>query len=419
MDTVTEDFARSDVDAEMTVLTPEDITEQNIDAGDEVENLRNSLREVVHDDNVQPKMQCLMMDSSFSMVTMQGEDSGIAWETTPSRCTTPWASEAGNSTVDLSSPVAAWPAKPGSVPAGKIIFVMDEELISRRNKPKERVSSQRRQREVLLESSENISGRPELVGVSEPNVKTEGEGDEEEPTDPLVDKEQQLFSLVSEGSEILNIVVPPKLATVDEEESKEMVDNLSYLEESPVSKAHEAAHDNELLISTNAPMVSGAARGEQMRPSFPMVSHVMDPPGAPVARPPVRRAAGNVDYFEAFTLIDAQAPGGPAVITQEQMVPEAEDTANSQDTEQPVQSQSTTTTTTVDNDRSDTVSLEEITSDLLDEVFYGATENYEMKSLDRVGGGVAEGAPSRLPSKPSWFGSIWKPRGHPDSNLST
>lgn len=41
MDTVTEDFARSDVDAEMTVLTPEDITEQNIDAGDEVENLRN------------------------------------------------------------------------------------------------------------------------------------------------------------------------------------------------------------------------------------------------------------------------------------------------------------------------------------------------------------------------------------------
>lgn len=41
MDTLTEDFARSDVDTEMTVLQPEDITEQNLEAGDEVENLRN------------------------------------------------------------------------------------------------------------------------------------------------------------------------------------------------------------------------------------------------------------------------------------------------------------------------------------------------------------------------------------------
>lgn len=41
MDTVREDLARSDVDAEMTVLSPEDITEQNLDGSDEVENLRN------------------------------------------------------------------------------------------------------------------------------------------------------------------------------------------------------------------------------------------------------------------------------------------------------------------------------------------------------------------------------------------
>ncbi|CAB1417755.1 unnamed protein product [Pleuronectes platessa] len=235
MDSVTEDFARSDVDAEMTALTPEDIIEETLDASDEVENLRKSLREVVHDDNVQPKMQCLMMDSSFSMVTMQGEDSGIAWETTPSRCSTPWASEAGSSTLDLSSTVAVRHAQPGSVPAGKIIFVMDEELISRRKKTKERASGQRRQREVLAESSENISGRPELVGVSEPNVKTKGEGAEAKSAEPQEDKEQWLFSLVSEGSEILNIVVPPKHDTVDEAESKEMVDNLSYLEESPCS----------------------------------------------------------------------------------------------------------------------------------------------------------------------------------------
>lgn len=47
MDTLTEDFARSDVDTEMTVLTPEDITEQNLEASDDVENLRNRYKSVI------------------------------------------------------------------------------------------------------------------------------------------------------------------------------------------------------------------------------------------------------------------------------------------------------------------------------------------------------------------------------------
>lgn len=365
---------------------------------------------------------------------MQGEDSGIAWETTPSRCTTPWASEAGNSTVDLSSSVPVQSATAGSHPAGKIIFVMDEELISRPKKTKERVSSQKsnadRQRQVLGESWENIPRRPELVGFSQPNVKTEGEGDEDEPADPLVDKEQRLFSLVSEGFEILNIVVPPKLATVDEEESKEMVDNLSYLEETPIPKASNETLDNELLISINALTVSSAARGDQINP-LPLIGpHVMDPPGAPVARHSGRGAVGNVDYFEAFTLIDAQAPGGPAVITQGQVESVAEDTTEILDTKKPVQpkDKTTTTKTTIDScldiEKSDTISLEGITSELLDEVFYGGTHDYTTKSLDREHeGGVAEGVPCRLPSKPNGstlFGSkediltpIFLPEGPP------
>lgn len=349
---------------------------------------------------------------------MQGEDSGIEWETTPSRCSTPWASEAGNPTMDLSSPVAVRPATPGSVPAGKIIFVMDEALITRRKKNK--VSGQKskadRQREALVQSSENVSGRPELVEVSQPNVKTE-EVDEVEPNDPHEDKEQRLFRLVSEGSEILNIIVPPKFATVDEEESKEMVDNLSYLEDSLVPKASEESHDYELVISTTG---SGAARGDQVKPP-PL--NVMDPPGAPVPRPPGRGAVGNVDYFEPFTLIDAQAPGSPAVAAQGQVEQEVEVTTESQEAKKPAEDNTTTTTTTtsVDNDKSDTISLEEITCELLDEVFYGGTDDY-LKSLDR-GDQVASGAPTRLPSKPSGsslFGShediltpIFLPEGPP------
>lgn len=384
-----------------------------------------SLREAGCDDSVRPKMQCLMMDTSFSMVTVQGEDSGIAWETTPSQCAPPWVPEPGNSAVELTS-VPALPASAASHPAGKIIFVMDEELISRQKKSKERLSSQKSKVETQQffgGSSENISGRPELVGVSQPNVKTEGERHEEEPADPLADKEQRLFSIVSEGFEILNIVVPPKLATVDEEESKEMLDNLSYLDETPIPKAVDETMDKDRLVSANATRLPGATRGHQVNPSLLVAPRVMDPPGAPVARPPGRGAARQVDYFEAFTLIDAQAPGGPAVITQGQVEPEAGDTTEQRDAEKPVQPKDTSPSmkTPVDNEQSDTVSLEGITSELLDDVFYGGTHDYPTKGLGE--GGVAKGVLTRLPSKPSGstlFGSqediltpIFLPEGPP------
>lgn len=41
MDTLTEDVSRADLDSEMRVLTPEDITGRDLEAGDEVELLRN------------------------------------------------------------------------------------------------------------------------------------------------------------------------------------------------------------------------------------------------------------------------------------------------------------------------------------------------------------------------------------------
>ncbi|CAG5922628.1 unnamed protein product [Menidia menidia] len=43
------------------------------DDDDEVEELQNSLREAVQDQSVKPKLQCLMVDPSFSMVTVQKE----------------------------------------------------------------------------------------------------------------------------------------------------------------------------------------------------------------------------------------------------------------------------------------------------------------------------------------------------------
>lgn len=48
MDTVAEDFGHPDADVEMRVLTPEDVTRPNLDASDEVENLRNRCKPVTY-----------------------------------------------------------------------------------------------------------------------------------------------------------------------------------------------------------------------------------------------------------------------------------------------------------------------------------------------------------------------------------
>lgn len=351
-----------------------------------------------------------MMDSSFSMVTMQGEDSGIAWETTPSRSNTPWASESRSSTVDLSSLAAFESAAAGSSPAGKIIFVMDEEMLSnKRVKERAKRSKAERQREMFLNSVENISGRPELVEVSQPNVKTE-ESDAEEPQDPLLDKDQRLFSLVSEGSEILNIVVPTKVATVDEEQSKEMADNLSYLEDVLLPKVSEETNVHKLQVLN--PELSTT----RIKPIMSVGSNVMDPPGAPVARPPGRPAASNVDYFEAFSLIDVQAPGGPGVVANEQEENYEVTTNNFEETFEQVKGKNDTSP--LDQDTSDNASLDLVTNQLLDEVFYSGTD-IEVKPLS-AGNEVTT---ARLPCKATGttlFGSqediltpIFLPEGPP------
>uniref|UniRef100_A0A663N1L6 Cardiomyopathy associated 5 n=1 Tax=Athene cunicularia TaxID=194338 RepID=A0A663N1L6_ATHCN len=65
------------------------------------------------------------------MVTVQSEDSGITWETSSSRCSTPWASET-STTSDLYS----MESSPVGSPPGKVIFIMDEGKIVRKRKCK-------------------------------------------------------------------------------------------------------------------------------------------------------------------------------------------------------------------------------------------------------------------------------------------
>lgn len=84
-----------------------------------------------------------------------------------------------------------------------------------------------------------------MAEVSIPNVKRET-AETEPDLEDIKNKDQQLFSLISEGYEILNIRVPSKLPTVDEEESTDLPDNLSYLDQTPKIKSRKSQQNHVL-----------------------------------------------------------------------------------------------------------------------------------------------------------------------------
>ncbi|XP_020312941.1 cardiomyopathy-associated protein 5 [Oncorhynchus kisutch] len=407
MDTMeTVECIRIDPDT-LTMLEDDvDITEGVCQINDEVEDLRNSLRLAVQDEAVRPKMQCLMMDPSFSMVTVQGEDSGIQWETSSSRCSTPWGSEAEPTPTIASEfcfPINERSVSPGlgSGSAGKITFVMDEAMMVRRPRMKISCGGGRRSRadrrgQTPLPTGELVD-KPELVEVSLPNLRAEGDGEEEDTTDPKEEKKQSLFRLVSEGSEILNIMVPPRLVSIDEEESQVMVDNLSYLEESTFTKPSNEIIE-EVFEEDTTPSVGGGDQTVEHTDS----SHLTrpdqtDPPGAPVAKQPRRGATSDMDYFETFTQMDEPAPGGPTMIEERQKEEEADcGEENQQVSEEPEQLQDAAPVTEDLGGSNTGVSGEEISSDHLDEVFYGGMDNMPSKNYLEV----EEGAVDKSPKSP-------------------
>uniref|UniRef100_A0A3Q3FJ97 Cardiomyopathy associated 5 n=1 Tax=Labrus bergylta TaxID=56723 RepID=A0A3Q3FJ97_9LABR len=343
------------LDSEMTELQEFQSEANSQDDEDEVEELHNSLREVVQDQSVRPKLQCLMVDPSFSMVTIQSEDSGIVWETASSRCSTPWASETSSTSEAYSME--------GSGAAGKITIVFDEEKIVRR---RTRSGGRSRLGDRLSRpgSSRSASAlgveRPEMAEVSLPNVKQE-----KPPTEPdleeIKNQDQQLFSLISDGYEILNIRVPSKLPTVDEEESTELQDNLSFLDQTPKirSKNH---HDWTQIQNHVLPEDREIQDHKEVLTDF-------SPTDTELSKTPTpKESTGDIDYFEKFTLLDAVVPEDQAPEIQEEAEQPAE---KSQEVEPKPDKENATDRPTASEDSFVFVTDVEIVGEHLDEVFYG------------------------------------------------
>uniref|UniRef100_A0A8D2CVM8 Cardiomyopathy-associated protein 5 n=1 Tax=Sciurus vulgaris TaxID=55149 RepID=A0A8D2CVM8_SCIVU len=73
------------------------------------------------DEEGKTKQECIVSDPSFSMVTVQRDDSGITWETNSSRSSTPWASEESQTSGVHSLEGSTVNSAPGNVS-----FIVDE-----------------------------------------------------------------------------------------------------------------------------------------------------------------------------------------------------------------------------------------------------------------------------------------------------
>ncbi|XP_019496542.1 PREDICTED: cardiomyopathy-associated protein 5 [Hipposideros armiger] len=88
------------------------------------------------DEEGKTKQKCIISDPSFSMVTVQREDSGITWETNSSRSSTPWASEESQT-----SGVCSMEGSTMNSSAGNVSFIVDEVKKVRKRRPKSKHGS--------------------------------------------------------------------------------------------------------------------------------------------------------------------------------------------------------------------------------------------------------------------------------------
>ncbi|NXS10444.1 CMYA5 protein, partial [Neodrepanis coruscans] len=139
-------------------------------------------------------------------------------------------------------------------------------------------------------------------------------------------EQKDLFNIISEGYEILNIHAPTHISSVDQEESKHMPDKLEYLETNPSFKRKLADDGHGALASGRTTEISeSSALGktasheqielvkkddveetgetQQENPLLPENNNyaVLDP----------NNGTADMDYFEKYTLIDDKSPIKP------------------------------------------------------------------------------------------------------------
>lgn len=301
------------------------------------------------------------------MVTVQSEDSNISWETSfnPAASSAAWMQPAD---------------RYGSARhAGNIIFIMDDVHTVRKKRTKRKAKEKAAQPppppELSPEEMDESVNRPAMVEVATPNVKDEQHTQQgvANETDSSEQKERRLFRLISESTEILNIVVPPKVVTVDEEESKTLEDHLAYMEDTPILHPSDVEQCPDDLYTSEPATEPGAAthKSQKGEPQEDI------PPVSPFQPPPTN--GPTQDYCNVFTY-DRQSTEAADKEEEEEDEGGKPDEEVSQDAAEqaaPEQSVKEAEEETANDDPDYPVLSGEFCSDLLDDVFYGGTEEGE------------------------------------------
>ncbi|XP_074923585.1 cardiomyopathy-associated protein 5-like, partial [Chelonoidis abingdonii] len=148
---------------------------------------------------------------------------------------------------------------------------------------------------------------------------------EESKYTPEPDEQKDMFNIISEGYEILNIHAVPLISSVDEEESKHMPDKLEYLETNTLFKTklfdygdHEAsAYGTATEISENSVTDDTEVKDMEQKELVEVdaqeiveteeeISTLSENKSGEVLNP--NESTIEMDYFEKYTLIDDKSP---------------------------------------------------------------------------------------------------------------
>ncbi|NXX21889.1 CMYA5 protein, partial [Podargus strigoides] len=196
-------------------------------------------------------------------------------------------------------------------------------------------------------------------------------------------EQKDLFNIISEGYEILNIHAPTHISSVDQEESKHMPDKLEYLETNPSFKRKLADDGHRALASGTTTEISESSVLE--KPASHELKELVksddvEETGETQEENPMlpennnstvlypNNGMSDMDYFEKYTLIDDKSP----------IKPHFERTSSlplvTEDPNEPVEE----ATSVKESAEVDTLEEEFYLLENLDEVFYG-TEKGESK----------------------------------------
>ncbi|NXU47701.1 CMYA5 protein, partial [Turnix velox] len=185
-------------------------------------------------------------------------------------------------------------------------------------------------------------------------------------------EQKDLFNIISEGYEILNIHAPKHISSVDEEESELMPDKLEYLEKNPSFKRKIANGQGALSSETNTEASGSSIL--QKHASHKLKDFIKDGEGEETGETEQENpmlpennntdpnnSMADMDYFEKYTLIDDKSSIKPCFERSSSLFPVVEDPNEPEE-----EATSLKESSEVDNLEEEFSLLED-----LDEVFYG------------------------------------------------